>query len=547
MVKNENIDSIIFDLINWGKCHGFACQSVYDTCHGTSLQEQIYYLMGVVKTLAENTRDVIDVTNGIDKKFNELKEFVDNYFKNLDVQQEINKKIDEMVADGSIYAHIHTGIFGKMLNIIELGGKNDGTVDISDIVNENTQKGVIFFPAGVYKVSKPLVLYNSIIGAGSSAHRSKDGTTTLVSEIEGQMLISVSNGGYSLEIKGFMFKLNGTEIACINSESTFKWAHLKLFDLCIANVSHNGVRVRNKYDVSRYLVCENVTIWGTDEIADDSYGFNLSNTSDSVIKNVNILGCKTGIYTESLLTGDAIHIWCGRIAGGQTAEWHNKTRGLYAKEFCNFNRFYTDTCKTHIVLEDKFMVTISNYMCINEPNFPEFAITNTGRRGSIIVDNLTLSVYEETKIQDSIDYKDSYFYTYSEYVPNCNHLPLLTQAETIFTQKNVFCEFSKLWARYGGYAEILVSDDAGNCVKITNTVLNPKKTVIQGDIDIYYEKDGYNYSFFVKGTAYNSVRVTPVANYTGNTYFNSLTRFKPLRRNYTPRVLSEQGTLVKLN
>lgn len=34
--------------------------------------------------------------------FNELKEYIDNYFENLDVQEEINKKLDEMAEDGTL-------------------------------------------------------------------------------------------------------------------------------------------------------------------------------------------------------------------------------------------------------------------------------------------------------------------------------------------------------------------------------------------------------------------------------------------------------------
>ena len=36
------------------------------------------------------------------EKFNELKSFVDNYFDNLDVQEEINNKLDDMVEDGTL-------------------------------------------------------------------------------------------------------------------------------------------------------------------------------------------------------------------------------------------------------------------------------------------------------------------------------------------------------------------------------------------------------------------------------------------------------------
>lgn len=42
------------------------------------------------------------------EKFNELKEFVDNYFDNLDVQEEINNKLDAMVEDGTLQEIIYS-------------------------------------------------------------------------------------------------------------------------------------------------------------------------------------------------------------------------------------------------------------------------------------------------------------------------------------------------------------------------------------------------------------------------------------------------------
>ena len=52
-------------------------------------------LVEVVNNNANVTEHYIELTN-------ELKEFVDDYFKNLDVQAEINNKLDQMAEDGSL-------------------------------------------------------------------------------------------------------------------------------------------------------------------------------------------------------------------------------------------------------------------------------------------------------------------------------------------------------------------------------------------------------------------------------------------------------------
>lgn len=66
-----------------------------------------YYelLCKVVDYLNNVIADVNSVVSEVDTltlKFNELKEYVDTYFDNLDVQDEINNKLDEMASDGSL-------------------------------------------------------------------------------------------------------------------------------------------------------------------------------------------------------------------------------------------------------------------------------------------------------------------------------------------------------------------------------------------------------------------------------------------------------------
>ena len=38
----------------------------------------------------------------------------------------------------------------EMINVLTLGAKNDGSADVSAIVNANTARGALLFPAGVY-------------------------------------------------------------------------------------------------------------------------------------------------------------------------------------------------------------------------------------------------------------------------------------------------------------------------------------------------------------------------------------------------------------
>lgn len=75
----------------------------------------------------------------------------------------------------------------EAVNVLSLGVKNDGTEDISTIINEATKEHSLFFPKGFYKVSKPIYLKNSVKGDGYSRYSmSTCDHTWLISEIENE-------------------------------------------------------------------------------------------------------------------------------------------------------------------------------------------------------------------------------------------------------------------------------------------------------------------------------------------------------------------------
>lgn len=72
---------------------------------------------GLFCRLADKMNEVVENNNNLNddmllyiQKFNNLKAYVDNYFDNLDVQEEINNKLDEMAADGTL-REILNGLF----------------------------------------------------------------------------------------------------------------------------------------------------------------------------------------------------------------------------------------------------------------------------------------------------------------------------------------------------------------------------------------------------------------------------------------------------
>lgn len=96
--------------------------------------------------------------------FNDLKNYVQDYFKNLDVQEEINKKLDQMNEDGTLnillQMHARTVLPSNDIS---------GNTDTKNIQKMITEFGYVELFSGIYYINKPIKLKsgNTIIGSGN--------------------------------------------------------------------------------------------------------------------------------------------------------------------------------------------------------------------------------------------------------------------------------------------------------------------------------------------------------------------------------------------
>lgn len=130
-----------------------------------------YYecLCALWKWMQDNLVDVINNNASVTEQYitltNELKEFVENYFDNLDVQEEINNKLDEMAEDGTLEEMI--------ASVLHLSHTYD-TFDQFYADTENHQAGAIIRTLGhstindkrgaTYKIvdSEPTTAYEAL-------------------------------------------------------------------------------------------------------------------------------------------------------------------------------------------------------------------------------------------------------------------------------------------------------------------------------------------------------------------------------------------------
>lgn len=80
----------------------FWCQKVLPLVYDDSLSyyELLCKVVDYLNKTMENVNSLSENFDELQSAFNKLKNFVDDYFKNLDVQEEINKKLDEMAING---------------------------------------------------------------------------------------------------------------------------------------------------------------------------------------------------------------------------------------------------------------------------------------------------------------------------------------------------------------------------------------------------------------------------------------------------------------
>lgn len=151
----------------------FWCQKTLPLVYDDSLS--YYELLNKVVDYLNHTIEDVNTLGGdfveLHKMYNELKDYVDNYFKNLDVQSEINNKLDSMADDGTLDEIINVHIFENLNtkidnNTSEINSTKDRTTSLeNDIKNyyettsemENTTLrtgayAVVYNPYSVYKI-----------------------------------------------------------------------------------------------------------------------------------------------------------------------------------------------------------------------------------------------------------------------------------------------------------------------------------------------------------------------------------------------------------
>lgn len=120
----------------------------------------VEYLNNVIASQNEVQENVEALNNA----FIELKSYVDNFFDNLDVQDEINNKLDELVEDGTL-ANIIANFIQNKLKIFAPDYDHDGDLVVYEF-NKNNDKKLLIVDFGLYAADSYTKLKTKLVAKG---------------------------------------------------------------------------------------------------------------------------------------------------------------------------------------------------------------------------------------------------------------------------------------------------------------------------------------------------------------------------------------------
>lgn len=145
----------------------------------------------------------------LQKAMTELKNYVDNYFNNLDLQDEVNKKLDEMVTDGTLAKLINEDLLGEIntkLNNLETRVDSVETTARQAIETADTANATATEAKNLANTNSGLIgelrtdLDNTINNMGSLTNldtENKDNLVSAINEVKNNSggLLYINNAG----------------------------------------------------------------------------------------------------------------------------------------------------------------------------------------------------------------------------------------------------------------------------------------------------------------------------------------------------------------
>lgn len=271
--------------------------------------------------LGKEINKIIPAVNKVGQQTEDLTEFVTNYFNNLDVQEEINNKLDQMVQDGTLQeiitqylqtagilgfntvsdmknaTNIINGSFVETYGFYSLNDGGNALYKIRNITNEDVVDNITLIPISTNENLIAELIFNKEINIkqfGAKGDGVTDDTNsiqTALNKVPNNSAIYFPYGTY-LTTAPLVFKTNSTNLRLYsNGKSIIKANHTgDCLVLTSLNENYGNHVIEN-------LVIQGVNNYysGTANFTSQGSGINLTRAYYNDIHNCNIIGFKNGI------------------------------------------------------------------------------------------------------------------------------------------------------------------------------------------------------------------------------------------------------------
>lgn len=325
----------------------------------------VEYLNNVIKTTNAIGTQTEELTNA----FNELKNYVDNYFTNLDVQEEINNKLDQMAESGELQNII--GEFLKLNSLLTFDTVND-MLNSDNLINGSYAKTLGFYSlndggSATYKIRSledneevdnaftfltknnlvaELIIKDktiSLLEIGCKSDNTENCDTKIynaIKKLKDGGTIYIPTGKYAISHIAIDFEVSNLEIIGQGFEST------------LYNTTEDVWSIEFLINISN---CNfyNFSIWCNQK----SYGIKFTEYQDNnngriKVNNVTIRNCRKGIYAHKVVYLDMLYTQIG------VTNTNSNNNENYAMDYDGYEYNSFNTCSFNANTDAEFPLII---------------------------------------------------------------------------------------------------------------------------------------------------------------------------------------------
>lgn len=378
----------------------------------------VVYLNKVI----DNNNKQNDNINQVEQNFITLYNYVSNYFNNLDVQEEINKKIDELITTGEFNSFL-SGIYTPEM----FGAKGDGVTDDTEAI----QKALAFNNVNIsknYLITENLVLHSNLKIFGG-------GTITKKVEFNDSYLnhcIFFCTDSNNIDINNIVLMSNSLAISvhgCSNVNITNLIINSEKYSILISDSEKNE---SNGITISNIKLENDVTIISSDGIhvnggCSNIYIYNVSGTTGDdfialnaiegirkTIKNVIIDNIKCSGYAGVRIYGQ---LNCVIENVSINNSYINSDNGIRLTNIVGFieinanaptfNNIVFNNCIVNSSIRNVFLSYINGSVTFNNCTFvttanPNVGFFNSSINSLLIFNNCIFNTNSTAFIQDCV-------------------------------------------------------------------------------------------------------------------------------------------------